>query len=257
MSTKNLARTVIEGGRYRWALLALPIREPRAARRARASRLARGRGAAMPDDLTIRPVWKVGRWFHDKLGPSVRWLASQVGRPWDLVRGELVAQVRPADDRRAPHRLRPHASVDHGRGHVRLLRAPLRLSSHFLIDRHGLLRRVRPRPRYVAAAARTPAAPRARARRVAARPARGRARRRAVLVHTDTRPAATASTTVSTTPTPRSGDPLPDWFRACHDPCGAAGPVIPNGGADMPSITIKGRNVPIELWAPSKRSTRR
>ena len=247
MSTKNLARTVIEGGRYRSGsqLCRYKNRALRTRTRVAPGDVASGRDA---DDLTIRPVWKVGRRFHDKLGPSVRWLASQVGRPWDLVRGELV---RKFDPRTTAGR---HIVFDHMlpsiHGEDKFGCCEDRFGCHhtFLIDRHGLLRRVRSRPR--AGRGRPnpcPAPSTSSARGWAA----GAWARMATCCSGSRRPrpAATASTTVSPTPTPRSGDPFPTgsgratihWRRPL---------VIPNGGADMPSITIKGRNVPIELWAP-------
>jgi hypothetical protein len=88
MSTKNLSRTVIEGGRAaanRWE-------------RRRLSQVLRvqtrqychevERGDALDAELPPlrRPVY---RGFDDKLAPALHWLQSQVGRPWCQVRSEL------------------------------------------------------------------------------------------------------------------------------------------------------------------------
>jgi hypothetical protein len=91
MSTKNLARTVIEGGRsrgnarMRWSSNA----EHRAGERQALSQLAL---AFELDDLVVRPRRVVGAWFADKLGPAERWLRAQSGRPWGAVRGELFTR---------------------------------------------------------------------------------------------------------------------------------------------------------------------
>lgn len=216
MSTKNLARTVIEGGRYRSGsqLCRYKNRALRTRTRVALGDVASGRDA---DDLTIRPVWKVGRWFHDKLGPSVRWLASQVGRPWDLVRGELV---RKFDPRTTAGR---HIVFDHMlpsiHGEDKFGCCEDRFGCHhtFLIDRHGLLRRVRSRPR----AWPRPPEPLPRPEHELGAWLGGR------------RVGAHGDVLFWFTPTPTGGyrqhhrladadaalwRSLPDWFRACHDP---------------------------------------
>jgi hypothetical protein len=89
MSTKNLARTVIEGGRCgrnRWER-----RRSNALERsweARAS--ARLLSAVEPEEVVYPRRPKVPREFRDKLGPAQRWLAAQVGRPWNEIRSELA-----------------------------------------------------------------------------------------------------------------------------------------------------------------------
>lgn len=88
MSTENLARTVIEGGRLpsvtRWC------RYENGALRA-GTRNALAGLAAWDADAWIAPrPPKIGRHFRDKLSAPERWLDSQVGRPWHLVRGELI-----------------------------------------------------------------------------------------------------------------------------------------------------------------------
>jgi len=89
MSTKNLARTAIEGGRD-FRMSRLSRHENRALRASTRGALARLPSDLDPDDLVAPRLTKVGRHFHDKLSPPERWLASHGGRPWDLVRSELV-----------------------------------------------------------------------------------------------------------------------------------------------------------------------
>ncbi len=78
--------------------------------------------------------------FRDKLGPAERWLASQVGRPWDKVYAELRARF---DIRTTAGR---HVVFDHlldwvWRG------APVwsdwARERWFVVDAHGILRRGR------------------------------------------------------------------------------------------------------------------
>lgn len=81
MATKNLARTIIEGGRDRYNKWQRNYshREERALTRehfARARELDDGFEA-----LGIGRRTKVYKGFRDKLGAPRRWLRSQVGRP--------------------------------------------------------------------------------------------------------------------------------------------------------------------------------
>ncbi|HEV8245813.1 MAG TPA: hypothetical protein VGP93_08590, partial [Polyangiaceae bacterium] len=88
MATKNLARTVIEGGRARYNRFRR--RHSNGVERTHAHVLERELCRACElDDVVFEPREHVQRGFHDKLGPARRWLCSQVGRPWDKVRGEL------------------------------------------------------------------------------------------------------------------------------------------------------------------------
>ncbi|HTQ05499.1 MAG TPA: hypothetical protein VMI54_16670 [Polyangiaceae bacterium] len=91
MSTKNLARTVIEGGRAPsngwWRRFSNA--QERSAERGVSGALVRGADA----DAAVYPRRKpVERAFLDRLGPAERWLAKQVGRPWSKVRSELFAR---------------------------------------------------------------------------------------------------------------------------------------------------------------------
>ncbi len=150
MSTKNLARTVIEGGRYYrncWER-----RQSHADERA-ALRVWMEQARADAEVAEARPAPRrkhVHRMFHDKLPPAERWLAAQVGRPWDDVYAELKERF---DPRTTAGR---HIVYDHMLGwvlgvgthaHERYSRAP------FTLDERGRLmaspgytrRRKRPR----------------------------------------------------------------------------------------------------------------
>ncbi|MEO8846875.1 MAG: hypothetical protein ABI591_07480 [Kofleriaceae bacterium] len=89
MSRKNLSRTVIEGGRYfnNQVQRRDSNRSERATTRAWLDRVEVDVGDA---EYTAPPPRRVVRkMFYDKLAPAKRWLASQVGRPWDTVYHEL------------------------------------------------------------------------------------------------------------------------------------------------------------------------
>ncbi|MCA9611429.1 MAG: hypothetical protein H6721_23170 [Sandaracinus sp.] len=90
MSTKRLARTVLEGGRahYNQWERRYSARELRAAERVYLDRLRIDPEAF---DTLAPPVRRpVHRSFYDKLAPVERWLRAQVGRPWDDVRAEIA-----------------------------------------------------------------------------------------------------------------------------------------------------------------------
>ena len=89
MSKKNLARTVIEGGRAprnRWERRRSNALE----RRWEAPASARLRLALAPEEISYQPRPKVDAEFRDRLGPAWRWLEAQVGRPWNDVRSALI-----------------------------------------------------------------------------------------------------------------------------------------------------------------------
>ena len=89
MSTKNLARTVIEGGRAprnRWERRRSNALE----RRWEAQASARLRLALAPEEISYQPRPKVYAELRDRLGPARRWLEAQVGRPWNDVRSALI-----------------------------------------------------------------------------------------------------------------------------------------------------------------------
>lgn len=88
MSTKNLARTVIEGGRQHYNQF--DRRNSNVVARARAHRTERAlRAVSDVDAVVFEPRTPVWRAFSDKLGPARRWLRSQVGRPWNKVTSDL------------------------------------------------------------------------------------------------------------------------------------------------------------------------
>jgi len=137
MSTKNLARTVLEAGRMSsgtWGR-----REDNARlRNAVRTRLASLRDEDEMDDLSLPVFKKRNRHLDDKLGPPRRWLASQIGRPWDLVRSELFRRF---DTRTTAGR---HIVFDHMLHWVET--GPRRsylcgCRPDFRVDRHGILRR--------------------------------------------------------------------------------------------------------------------
>lgn len=137
MSTKDLARTAIEGGRRRFNTF--ERRYSHHAARARERDLLRQLVLEEHelDELTFVPLHKVHREFHDKLGPIERWLAAQADRPFRKVHQELFERF---DVRTLAER---HVVFDHllpGR----FVREDGRWTVHrrmeFWIDRHGILR---------------------------------------------------------------------------------------------------------------------
>jgi hypothetical protein len=135
MSTKNLARTAIEGGRTHGNSWARRYSHGRVRSDTQAL-LARLRNGDDPEDGPTPGRERVPRWFHDKLGPVRRWLARQVGRPWDNVRADIFARF---DTRTTAGRhivfchLLPWVATRAG--------APQDCYADFFVDHRGLLRR--------------------------------------------------------------------------------------------------------------------
>lgn len=132
MSTKNLARTVIEGGRHRHSRYFR--RHTNAVERTRTHQLERQLCSSQdPESAYFPPRAAAYRGFDDKLGPAKRWLRSQVGRPWDKVRSELFVRF---DTRTTAGR---HIVFDHLLEEV----SPHRFASfqrqEFWISAHGIL----------------------------------------------------------------------------------------------------------------------
>lgn len=140
MSTKDLSRTVIEGGRYRFNRY----------NRRSSHKVARSKVHDLEHRLCIHDIADEAvferpkpefRAFRDKLAPAKRWLKSQVGRPWDKVRSELFARF---DTRTTAGR---HVLFDH------LLRDVEDVQWHryawdvFYVSHHGILRFESRRPR--------------------------------------------------------------------------------------------------------------
>lgn len=89
MSTKNLARSIIEGGRVngnKWDRH-YSNAEERAHLRNYMTEVTLDPDNY--DEYDIEPRQHVSKQFDDKLGPIYRWLTRQVGRPWDEVRSDV------------------------------------------------------------------------------------------------------------------------------------------------------------------------
>jgi len=136
MSTKNLARTVIEGGRGGGNR-----RERRDSnvleRRWEAQTSARLLKGADAEAVIYERRPSVPREFRDKLGPAQRWLAAQVGRPWNTVRSELTQRF---DTRTTAGR---HILYDHLLPLVEGRRWPS--LTEFTVNGAGILQRKPPR----------------------------------------------------------------------------------------------------------------
>jgi hypothetical protein len=140
MSTKNLARTVIEGGRYRgnrWDRRHSNKSE-RAAERCLSNRIH----LLDVDGALYEPRTPVRASFRDKLAPAERWMRSQVGRPWNKVRGELMQRF---DTRTTAGR---HIVFDHLLRSVQVDEVAMGFRwFDFKVDRRGTLRELK-RTRY-------------------------------------------------------------------------------------------------------------
>jgi hypothetical protein len=137
VARKDLSRTVIEGGRYysNCYFRRQSNADERASTREWLDRVTVDLDAADASDPP--PRVRVGKSFRDKLGPAKRWLASQVGRPWDKVYSDLCTQF---DTRTVAGR---HVVHDHMLGYVR---HHDQLPQHYyrfelVIDEHGMLTR--------------------------------------------------------------------------------------------------------------------
>lgn len=90
MSKKNIARSAIEGGRYKYN----KYKRRNSHRKVRASERDYCNKAEYDseniDSFEIRVKDKVYKDFRDKLAPMYRWLASQVGRAWNDVFSEIT-----------------------------------------------------------------------------------------------------------------------------------------------------------------------
>jgi hypothetical protein len=141
MATKNLARTVIEGGRRRWNQFERRYSNRRARKRARqyAHSLRfdpdQGEGSAAP---LRKPVHKS---HYDRLAAAERWLASFVGRPWDDARAEMARRF---DTRTIAGQ---HVVFDHLLTSVRGSGRPTFGYPDFAVDDSGILRAL-PRRHY-------------------------------------------------------------------------------------------------------------
>ncbi|HEY0468158.1 MAG TPA: hypothetical protein VGC79_28360 [Polyangiaceae bacterium] len=135
MATKNLARTVIEGGRTRGSTWAR--RASNGVQRTHVHRVSGSLLSGADAEHVVYPRRnKVYRQFADKLGPAKRWLATQVGRPWNKARSELFARF---DIRTTPGR---HIVFDHLLPEVEGRRW---LRRDYVVDRSGILRKAKRR----------------------------------------------------------------------------------------------------------------
>lgn len=91
MSTKDLSRTVIEGGRYYGNCDDRRRSHGQARRKVRASLGALANDPSRADGVVLPRTKWVGVSQRDNLGPAERWLRSHVGRPWRVVESEIRA----------------------------------------------------------------------------------------------------------------------------------------------------------------------
>ena len=133
MSTKNLARTVIESGRARWNKYerGRASASERSWERVTSHRLLT---ATEFEDVVYRPRKKVYRGQRDKLAPAERWLRRQIGRPWSKIRSELFARF---DIRTTKGR---HLLFDHLLKPIQKETRVYRGRFDFSIDAFGILR---------------------------------------------------------------------------------------------------------------------
>ena len=147
MSKKNLAKTAIEGGRtgHSKNLRRNSNKELRAKEHAYLKAVEKDPEVWDEDEYPTRKF--VAKEFSDKLNPMFRYLDSQVGRPWDKVRSEIIEKF---DSRTTAGR---HILYDHllsqvesnKLDYVRFYNANLSdkesIYREYYIDNNGLLRR--------------------------------------------------------------------------------------------------------------------
>ena len=131
VATKNLARTVIEGGRS--GRSRYEARHETRRERRKVKHLLHGDRDFDRVTFPQRGAFELVQ--NDKVNPAIRWIASNCGRPWRKVFGELVAKF---DTRTIPggHVVFSHmlkVIAEHGTLHAD--------REMFVVDRHGILRR--------------------------------------------------------------------------------------------------------------------
>jgi len=137
VSRKDLSRTVIEGGRryHNGWERRQSHGDERAAIRAWLQCCAADEDAV---EATAPPRRRrVYKAFHDKLAPAKRWLAAQVGRPWNKVYAELRAKFD-ARTIAGAHVVNDHMLRWVERGDASTLAFHDR---YFVVDAHGILRK--------------------------------------------------------------------------------------------------------------------
>jgi len=139
VSTKSLARTVIEGGR-RYHNCWERRHSHTEARAVERVVLARVMGGEDADDLVWPRAKPVRKEFHDKLSPAEQWLRAQVGRPWRKVRSDIASRF---DTRTLAGQ---HIVFDHLLPRPRDRDGTWRVDHErrFFVDRHGILRSFEP-----------------------------------------------------------------------------------------------------------------
>jgi hypothetical protein len=152
MSTKNLARTVIEGGRtgaYK-ATRDLVNRTERHQVKEHLNQCARDPEVydEGDDPETQTPIDRFHPFdekFADKLNPAERWLEKRVGKSWDKTYSQLREKF---DDRTTAGR---HILFDHLLQNVSEANDDSRWYNDLVIDKNGVLRerKVKPRGRWV------------------------------------------------------------------------------------------------------------
>ena len=145
MSTKNLARTVIEGGRYYHNAWFRRYSSQVERVRVREHLRALCRDPDCWDDLALPQREPVPKFFHDNLAPAYRFLSSRAGIPWN----ESYSLLRQRfDDRTTAGR---HILFDHLLDSVEYAgedHHPDWVSrwGRFIVDEEGVLQKVN-RPR--------------------------------------------------------------------------------------------------------------
>ena len=91
MSTKDLSRTVIEGGRHRFNQGERYASQRVERAHQRAYLRAVEHDPSVADARTPEPRQPVRKSFADRLAAAERWLLGHVGRPWRKVEGEILA----------------------------------------------------------------------------------------------------------------------------------------------------------------------
>lgn len=126
MATRNLSRTIIEGGRHY---------QSSADRKFRNRRRRRVRFDDDGDPIGRQPDPGLGcLYHHDRLGPLTRWLRRQTGRPWNKVYQEL-------SERYDARSLKGWHLREHLQSEVERTREDARWDRWtFRVDAHGFLR---------------------------------------------------------------------------------------------------------------------
>jgi hypothetical protein len=166
MATKNLARTVIEGGRSRRNKFERRHSNRRERRKASVLFHQLRLDPELADEIDAPPREPIPRSHADRLGAAERWLASFVGRPWSEVRGAIARRF---DTRTIAGQ---HIVFDHLLPSVSGSGCARAWWPSFVIDRAGRLQRAPERPR--SSRPRLPYHVRQRCHRELARWARGR-----------------------------------------------------------------------------------